>query len=53
MSVSAGLRHPERLRTSRIEIRCVGCGYGAVVRDAPARCPMCGGTVWSTRRSGS
>ena len=26
--------------------RCAGCGYGASCRVAPARCPMCSGSVW-------
>ena len=33
----------------RVEIRCEGCGYGAVVRHIPGRCPMCGGATWSKR----
>jgi hypothetical protein len=41
----------------RIEVRCEGCGYGAVVRHLAARCPMCGGATWIgaptiSRRSG-
>jgi rubrerythrin len=28
--------------------RCDGCGYGACCRTAPARCPMCGGSTWSS-----
>jgi len=35
-----------RRRPPRLELRCSSCGYGAVVRTAPDRCPMCGGTVW-------
>ena len=30
----------------RMEIRCEGCGYGAVVSRLPARCPMCGRATW-------
>ena len=30
----------------RAEIRCAGCGYGAVVARLPERCPMCGSTSW-------
>lgn len=30
----------------RAEIRCAGCGYGAVVARLPERCPMCGSTRW-------
>jgi ribosomal protein L37AE/L43A len=25
---------------------CPDCGYGAVRRSSPARCPMCGGAEW-------
>ncbi|HEX6680901.1 MAG TPA: hypothetical protein VF063_09670 [Gaiellaceae bacterium] len=25
---------------------CVGCGYGAVVREELPSCPMCQGTLW-------
>jgi len=35
----------------RIEVRCEGCGYGAVVRHLPARCPMCGGAAWIAART--
>jgi hypothetical protein len=28
------------------QFTCSACGYGAVSRIAPARCPMCNGTVW-------
>jgi hypothetical protein len=27
--------------------RCDSCGYGASRQSEPARCPMCGGTVWA------
>jgi ribosomal protein S27AE len=30
----------------RAEIRCAGCGYGAIVAHLPERCPMCGSTSW-------
>jgi hypothetical protein len=33
----------------RVEISYEGCGYGAVVRQFPARYPMCGGAIWSER----
>lgn len=36
----------------RVEIRCEGCGYGAVVRHIPERCPMCGGGMWSKKDTG-
>ena len=35
----------------RIEVRCEGCGYGAVVRHLPARCPMCGRAAWIAART--
>ena len=38
---------------ARFELRCVACGYGAVVRVAPEACPMCRATVWEYVRSGS
>ncbi len=28
------------------QYHCSGCGYGIVVRELPASCPMCLGTVW-------
>jgi rubrerythrin len=31
---------------ARIELVCVSCGYGVVVRVAPASCPMCRGSSW-------
>jgi len=43
---------PESPRPQRrVEIRCTGCGYGGVVAHLPDRCPMCGGTSWSTSES--
>ena len=39
---------------ARHEIRCVICGYGAIVSHLPARCPMCCERAWeltSTRHS--
>jgi hypothetical protein len=43
-------------RTGRVDIRCIGCGYGGVVARLPDRCPMCGTRRWrrmtsSVRRS--
>lgn len=32
--------------TTRNEIRCQKCGYGAVVEQKPLRCPMCGAGSW-------
>lgn len=40
---------PEQEVAHRVEVRCEGCGYGAVVRHIPGRCPMCGGAIWSKR----
>jgi rubrerythrin len=54
MTVSASPRSKplalERLALvdDRTEIRCAGCGYGAVVARLPERCPMCGSTSWRT-----
>ena len=36
----------------RAEIRCAGCGYGAVVARLPERCPMCGSTSWRAPSAG-
>jgi len=41
-------RPPER-RASPAPLqgfRCSSCGYGAVRRSEPHRCPMCGSTSW-------
>jgi rubrerythrin len=35
-----------RPRLERLELRCTGCGYGAVTAAPPSRCPMCGGLDW-------
>jgi hypothetical protein len=43
-----GSRTPER--SGRVEIRCIGCGYGGVVVLLPDRCPMCGGCKWQRMR---
>ena len=32
--------------TSRMDVCCAGCGYGAVVESMPPQCPMCSGTTW-------
>ena len=32
------------------DFRCPDCGYGAVVHRTLPQCPMCGGTVWESRR---
>lgn len=37
---------PQQELDHRMEIRCEGCGYGAVVSHLPARCPMCGRATW-------
>ena len=31
---------------TRLELRCAGCGFGAIVVRAPDRCPMCGASEW-------
>lgn len=36
---------------TRVEIRCSGCGFGAVVSVPPARCPMCGNSDWGRLRT--
>ena len=40
------LARRQRHADGRAEIRCAGCGYGAVVAQLPERCPMCGSTSW-------
>ena len=42
----AVLRPRQQDVNRRMEIRCAGCGYGAVVSHLPARCPMCGRATW-------
>jgi hypothetical protein len=32
------------------EFRCADCGYGAVIHRVLPQCPMCGGTIWESRR---
>jgi rubrerythrin len=29
-----------------LELACGSCGYGVIVRRAPAACPMCGQDAW-------
>jgi rubrerythrin len=36
---------------ARHDFECAACGYGAVARTAPERCPMCHGSVWSRSRA--
>ena len=33
------------------QYHCSGCGYGVVVCELPASCPMCRGTVWELART--
>jgi hypothetical protein len=42
----ASLRSDVEAHLSVVDLRCAFCGYGVVVRMAPERCPMCGGSVW-------
>jgi predicted Zn-ribbon and HTH transcriptional regulator len=39
--------HPPRRVEALHDFECASCGYGAVARVAPERCPMCSGSVWS------
>ena len=43
-------RLPERRASPAplLGFRCSACGYGAVRRSEPHRCPMCGSTSWET-----
>lgn len=34
-----------RHRNPRLELRCLGCGYGAISGEL-IRCPMCGDEAW-------
>jgi rubrerythrin len=49
--VSSQQRLPPPSRTAqlRVELRCLGCGYGAVVARRPGRCPMCGIESWAVQ----
>ncbi len=31
---------------ARRELRCAGCGFGAITVEPPERCPMCGVADW-------
>jgi rubrerythrin len=37
---------PERVGPRKHDLRCAGCGYGAVAAAVPDRCPLCGGEGW-------
>jgi len=30
----------------RVELRCAGCGYGAISTTFPTQCPVCAGVDW-------
>ena len=36
---------PAPYSNPRLELRCCGCGYGAISADL-IRCPMCGDEAW-------
>ena len=36
---------------TRRELRCRGCGFGAIVAHPLERCPMCGGGDWQLIRA--
>ena len=36
---------PAARPSPRLQLRCLGCGYGAVAQS-PIECPMCGGETW-------
>lgn len=44
--VDLGLQVERTGSTSRMDVRCSACGYGAVVKSMPSRCPMCTGSTW-------
>ena len=37
---------PRPQEPPRLQLRCTGCGYGAVTSAPPNQCPMCGGLDW-------
>jgi hypothetical protein len=37
---------PQPRGLGRRELRCTTCGYGAVAKLVPERCPMCSGVSW-------
>jgi rubrerythrin len=41
------------LAAGRREIRCRGCGYGAIVTHPLWGCPMCGGGDWRLVQDGN
>jgi rubrerythrin len=49
-TAAEGERAPEFLPVARptptLELACGSCGYGVIVRRAPAVCPMCGEHAW-------
>jgi hypothetical protein len=50
--VRPGGRPPGVLSAAmRRELRCRGCGFGAIVAHPLARCPMCGGGDWQLIRA--
>lgn len=49
MVTSQQRRLPPRTAQHRVELRCLGCGYGAVVVRKPGRCPMCGIESWAVQ----
>lgn len=34
--------HGSAAAATRLELRCPGCGFGAIAAEPVARCPMCG-----------
>jgi hypothetical protein len=43
---SVRVRSEVEAHLSMVDLCCAVCRYGVVVRMAPERCPMCGGSVW-------
>ena len=40
------VRPSQAQKRVRLELRCTGCGFGAVTSATPTQCPMCGGLDW-------
>ena len=43
--------HSSATAATRLELRCPGCGFGAIAAEPVARCPMCGRGDWQLIRT--
>jgi hypothetical protein len=49
LALGYAMRNPPRVSIDRsplVRYRCDGCGHDSSLRDAPDRCPRCGGVGW-------